>query len=126
MNRGTPSPLQTALTYSSRFDFHPTVIGTSAANLMSAVLFIFVSRLYDVGDRVHIYDGSGTAGAEPMNVTVHKVDLRTTSFRRWDEQVGRVGPEWLEGRIPHENMYLRETRQIRDKLRTGAEPACGP
>ena len=66
------------------------MIGTAASNLVTAVLFIFVSRLYDVGDRVHIYDGSETVGVQPMNVTVSKIDLRTTSFRRWDEQVRGV------------------------------------
>ncbi|CAM9436626.1 unnamed protein product [Scytosiphon promiscuus] len=53
---------------------------------MASVLFIFVSRLYDVGDRIHIYNGTSPT-EEPMNVTVVKVDLMTTVLKRWDEQV---------------------------------------
>ncbi|CAM9114135.1 unnamed protein product [Ectocarpus sp. 4 AP-2014] len=76
-----------SVTFASFLIAFSFMIGTAASNLMSAVLFIFVSRLYDVGDRVHIYDDVQTAGVEPMNVVVAKVDLRTTSFRRWDEQI---------------------------------------
>ncbi|CAM9410579.1 unnamed protein product [Ectocarpus sp. 8 AP-2014] len=79
--------LSLSVTFASFLIAFSFMIGTAASNLMSAVLFIFVSRLYDVGDRVHIYDDVQTAGVEPMNVVVVKVDLRTTSFRRWDEQI---------------------------------------
>ncbi|CAN0570357.1 unnamed protein product, partial [Ectocarpus sp. 12 AP-2014] len=78
--------LSLSVTFASFLIAFSFMIGTAASNLMTAVLFIFVSRLYDVGDRVHIYDDVQTAGVEPMNVVVAKVDLRTTSFRRWDEQ----------------------------------------
>ncbi|CAN0424224.1 unnamed protein product, partial [Ectocarpus sp. 12 AP-2014] len=76
-----------SVTFASFLIAFSFMIGTAASNLMSAVLFIFVSRLYDVGDRVHIYSGSNTQGEEPTNVTVVKVDLMTTVFKRWDEQV---------------------------------------
>ncbi|CAB1096522.1 unnamed protein product [Ectocarpus sp. CCAP 1310/34] len=79
--------LSLSVTFASFLIAFSFMIGTAASNLMTAVLFIFVSRLYDVGDRVHIYDDVQTAGVEPMNVVVTKVDLRTTSFRRWDEQI---------------------------------------
>eukprot|EP00903_Cladosiphon_okamuranus_P016946 g15621.t1 len=79
--------LSLSLTFSSFLIAFSFMIGTAASNLMSAVLFIFVSRLYDVGDRVHIYNSSTTKGEEPTNVTVVKVDLMTTVFKRWDEQV---------------------------------------
>ncbi|CAM9445900.1 unnamed protein product, partial [Ectocarpus sp. 13 AM-2016] len=79
--------LSLSVTFASFLIAFSFMIGTAASNLMTAVLFIFVSRLYDVGDRVHIYDDVQTAGVEPMNVVVAKVDLRTTSFRRWDEQI---------------------------------------
>ncbi|CAM9436554.1 unnamed protein product [Scytosiphon promiscuus] len=76
-----------SLTFASFLIAFSFLIGTEASNLMAAILFIFVSRVYDVGDRVHIYDSSTTVDAAPMNVTVWKVDLRTTAFRRWDEQI---------------------------------------
>ncbi|CAN0047968.1 unnamed protein product, partial [Ectocarpus sp. 12 AP-2014] len=76
-----------SVTFASFLIAFSFMIGTAASNLMSAVLFIFVSRLYDVGDRVHIYSGSNTQSEEPTNVTVVKVDLMTTVFKRWDEQV---------------------------------------
>ncbi|CAM9328231.1 unnamed protein product [Pylaiella littoralis] len=76
-----------SLTFASFLIAFSFMIGTSASNLTSAVLFIFVARLYDVGDRVHIYDGSNTVGVKPMDVTVVKVDLNSTSFKRWDEQI---------------------------------------
>ena len=75
------------MTFASFLIAFSFMIGTAASNLMSAVLFIFVSRLYDVGDRVHIYNSNMTKGEEPTNVTVVKVDLMTTVFKRWDEQV---------------------------------------
>lgn len=76
-----------SVTFASFLIAFSFMIGTAASNLVSAVLFIFVSRLYDVGDRVHIYNSSMTKGEEPTNVTVVKVDLMTTVFKRWDEQV---------------------------------------
>ncbi|CAM9538462.1 unnamed protein product [Ectocarpus fasciculatus] len=79
--------LSLSVTFASFLIAFSFMIGTAASNLMSAVLFIFVSRLYDVGDRVHIYDDVQTVGVLPTDVTVVKVDLRTTSFRRWDEQI---------------------------------------
>lgn len=77
-----------SVTFASFLIAFSFLIGTEASNLMAAILFIFVSRVYDVGDRVNIYDSSTTKDAKPMNVTVWKIDLRTTAFRRWDEQVG--------------------------------------
>ena len=62
------------------------MIGTTASNLVTSVLFIFVTRLYDVGDRVHIYN-DGEMSSTPANLVVVKIELRTTVFKRWDEQV---------------------------------------
>eukprot|EP00752_Nemacystus_decipiens_P002553 g2394.t1 len=76
-----------SVTFASFLIAFSFMIGNAASNLTSAVLFIFVSRLYDVGDRVHIYNSSMTKGAEPTDVIVVKVDLMTTVFKRWDEQV---------------------------------------
>lgn len=45
-------------------------------------------RCYDVGDRVHIYSSAQTSTEVPTDVTVVKVNLLTTVFKRWDEQVG--------------------------------------
>lgn len=45
------------------------------------------NRCYDVGDRVHIYADTQTAGKVPTDVCVVKVNLLTTVFKRWDEQV---------------------------------------
>ncbi|CAN0366057.1 unnamed protein product, partial [Hapterophycus canaliculatus] len=81
--------LSLSVTFASFLIAFSFLIGTEASNLMAAVLFIFVTRVYDVGDRVHIYDTSTTNNGQPMNVTVSKVDLRTTAFKRWDEQVER-------------------------------------
>ncbi|CAN0510250.1 unnamed protein product, partial [Scytosiphon promiscuus] len=74
-----------SVTFASFLIAFSFMIGTAASNLMSSVLFIFVSRLYDVGDRVHIYDGM--SGEAMKDMTVTKVDLMTTHFKRWDEMV---------------------------------------
>ena len=62
------------------------MIGTTASNLVTSVLFIFVTRLYDVGDRVQIYN-DGDTNSTPANLVVVKIELLTTVFKRWDEQV---------------------------------------
>ncbi|CAN0425640.1 unnamed protein product, partial [Laminaria digitata] len=73
-----------SLTFASFLIAFSFMIGTAASNLVSSVLFIFVSRIYDVGDRVYIYDGG--MESKPTDVTVAKVDLMTTVFKRWNEQ----------------------------------------
>lgn len=75
-----------SVTFASFLIAFSFMIGTAASNLMSSVLFIFVSRLYDVGDRIHIYNDTQTT-SRPTDVVVVKVDLMTTVFKRWDEQV---------------------------------------
>ncbi|CAM9227878.1 unnamed protein product, partial [Laminaria digitata] len=74
-----------SVTFASFLIAFSFMIGTAASNLVSSVLFIFVSRLYDVGDRVHIYEGGLVL--MPTDVTVVKVNLMTTAFKRWDEQL---------------------------------------
>ena len=81
--------MQLSVTFASFLIAISFMIGTAARNLMTAVLFIFITRLYDVGDRVHIYNDVQTR-TKPTDVTVVKVNLLTTVFKRWDEQVGGV------------------------------------
>ena len=86
-----------SVTFASFLIAFSFMIGAAASNLVSSVLFIFVSRIYDVGDRVHIYDGA--LGTTPTDVTVAKVDLMTTVFKRWDEQARESRGERLELRL---------------------------
>ena len=110
--------VQLSVTFASFLIAISFMIGTAASNLVTAVLFIFVTRLYDVGDRVHIYN-DGQTSTKPTDVTVVKVNLLTTVFKRWDEQVGgdrlgslcrgsgRCSKRWLETRvIYHANCLL--------------------
>ena len=102
--------VQLSVTFASFLIAISFMIGTAASNLVTAVLFIFVTRLYDVGDRVHIYN-DGRTSTNPTDVTVVKVDLLTTVFKRWDEQVWggrlwssrrgfwRCSKRWLEIRV---------------------------
>ncbi|CAN0388250.1 unnamed protein product, partial [Laminaria digitata] len=76
--------LSLSVTFASFLIAFSFLIGTAASNLVSSVLFIFVSRLYDVGDRVHIYESGLVMKA--TDVVVAKVNLMTTAFKRWDEQ----------------------------------------
>eukprot|EP00903_Cladosiphon_okamuranus_P016945 g15620.t1 len=130
--------LSLSLTFSSFLIAFSFMIGTAASNLVTAVLFIFVSRLYDVGDRVHIYDGSETVGVQRMDVTVSKIDLRTTSFRRWDEQIfyipnhllatktivniQRTADQWHEFRIQvAANTPSEKLKKLEEALKAFAE-----
>eukprot|EP00752_Nemacystus_decipiens_P006240 g5628.t1 len=109
------------------------MVGTAANDLTTAVLFIFVSRPYDVGDRILIYDGS-YVDAEPMDVTVAKVYLRTTVFRRCDKQIlhmpnhllaskaivniQRAANHWRELVMPIEaTTSSREPKKLREVLK---------
>ncbi|CAM9937321.1 unnamed protein product [Discosporangium mesarthrocarpum] len=61
------------------------MIGPAAANLMSSVIFIFVMRAFDVGDRIFLYPGR--PGDPPLNLKVVQINLLSTVFKRWDEQL---------------------------------------
>ncbi|CAN0393692.1 unnamed protein product, partial [Discosporangium mesarthrocarpum] len=61
------------------------MIGPAAANLVSSIIFVFVMRVFDVGDRIFIY--SDRAGEAPMNLKVVQINLLSTVLRRFDEQL---------------------------------------
>ncbi|CAM9235683.1 unnamed protein product [Discosporangium mesarthrocarpum] len=61
------------------------MIGPAASNLVSSIIFIFVMRIFDVGDRIFIY--SDRPGEEPMNLKVVKINILTTVLKRADEQL---------------------------------------
>ncbi|CAN0429101.1 unnamed protein product, partial [Laminaria digitata] len=86
------------------------MMGAAASNLVSSVLFIFVSRVYDVGDRIHIYPGGMVL--MPTDVVVAKVNLMTTTFRRWDEQARERG-------VFHMPNHLLATKTIVNIQRSG-------
>ncbi|CAM9828293.1 unnamed protein product, partial [Chrysoparadoxa australica] len=56
------------------------MIGPSASALVESIIFVFVMRSYDVGDRI-FYWTEGTN--ELQNVVVHKIHLTQTEFKRW-------------------------------------------
>lgn len=82
--------LSLSVTFASFLISISFMISESASEFMSSVIFIFVVRCYDVGDRVHIYDDPETGSARPTDVVVVKINLLVTVFKRWDEQVGVV------------------------------------
>ncbi|CAM9872044.1 unnamed protein product [Phaeothamnion confervicola] len=59
------------------------LFGSSAQNFCESCIFIFVTRAYDVADRVMFRDDMGNE----VNVIVEKVNLLSTVFRRWDSQL---------------------------------------
>ncbi|CAM9233874.1 unnamed protein product [Phaeothamnion confervicola] len=58
------------------------MIGNAASNLFVSIIYVFVMRMYDVGDRVMIHDDRGKL----QNCVVVKINLLLTEFKRWDDQ----------------------------------------
>ncbi|KAG5178786.1 Mechanosensitive ion channel-domain-containing protein [Tribonema minus] len=73
------------LTFASVLVGVSVLIGPASANLFASIVFIFVQRPFDVGDRVFHWfpDGRG----EMQNAVVTRIDLLITCFRAWDEKV---------------------------------------
>jgi small-conductance mechanosensitive channel len=66
-------------------------------------IFIFVTRAYDVGDRVYFKDELGAEN----NFVVQRINMLTTVFKRWDEQYTI---------LPNQ---LLAKREIRNQRRSG-------
>ena len=64
--------------------FHCICAGPASANLVEAIIFVFVMRPYDVGDRVYHWTPENTI---MQNSVVLKIDLLATTFKTWDERI---------------------------------------
>ncbi|CAM9307657.1 unnamed protein product [Choristocarpus tenellus] len=72
------------------------MIGDVASNLFTSMVFIFVMRVFDVGDRILIY--TDRPGEEPSNLKVVKINLLSTVLKRWDEQLFYIPNQVLAGK----------------------------
>ncbi|KAG5177247.1 Mechanosensitive ion channel-domain-containing protein [Tribonema minus] len=76
------------------------LFGSSAANFFESCVFIFVTRAYDVGDRVYIKDELN----DEANYVVQRINMLTTVFRRWDDHYTI---------LPNQQLAKREIRNMR-------------
>ncbi|CAN0015067.1 unnamed protein product, partial [Phaeothamnion confervicola] len=71
-----------SLTFASFLVGFAFMIGNAASNLFVSIIYVFVMRMYDVGDRVKVIDEGGFV----QNCVVVKIDLLLTTFKRWDDE----------------------------------------
>jgi small-conductance mechanosensitive channel len=93
---------QLAVTSIGLFVGFSFMFGSTATNLMESCIFIFITRAYDVGDRISFVENG-----EKLNCVVQQINLLSTIFINWDDQ-------WFS--VPNQAMARKQIYNQRRSL----------